>query len=86
MGWDGMGQALNCYGMGWDGTEKYVPWTSLVTTIDNCKIIWKFPFLFIHFVFNYITKLSSFRFTLPRYGNASCTSTFSIALPILYPV
>ena len=28
MGWDGTG--MNCYGMGWDGTEKYVPWTSLV--------------------------------------------------------
>ena len=28
MGWDGTG--INCYGMGWDGTEKYVPWTSLV--------------------------------------------------------
>ena len=27
MGWDGT--AMNCYGMGWDGTEKYVPWTSL---------------------------------------------------------
>ena len=27
MGWDGTG--MNCYGMGWDGTEKYVPWTSL---------------------------------------------------------
>ena len=26
MGWDGTG--MNCYGMGWDGTEKYVPWTS----------------------------------------------------------
>ena len=28
MGWDGTG--MNCYGMGWDGTEKYVPWTSLM--------------------------------------------------------
>ena len=27
MGWDGTG--INCYGMEWDGTEKYVPWTSL---------------------------------------------------------
>ena len=27
MGWDGTG--MNCYGMGWDGKEKYVPWTSL---------------------------------------------------------
>ena len=25
--WDGTG--MNCYGMGWDGTEKYVSWTSL---------------------------------------------------------
>ena len=25
--WDGTG--MNCYGIGWDGTEKYVPWTSL---------------------------------------------------------
>ena len=27
MGWDGTG--MNCYGMGWDGKEKYVPWTIL---------------------------------------------------------
>ena len=27
MKWDGTG--INCYGMRWDGTEKYVPWTSL---------------------------------------------------------
>ena len=27
MGWDGIG--MNCYGKGWDGTEKYLPWTSL---------------------------------------------------------
>ena len=27
MGWDGIG--IICCGMGWDGTEKYVPWTSL---------------------------------------------------------
>ena len=26
--WDGIG--INCYGIGWDGTEKYVPWTTLV--------------------------------------------------------
>ena len=26
-GWDGTG--MNCYGVGWDGTEKYVPRTSL---------------------------------------------------------
>ena len=25
--WDGTG--MNCHGMGWDGTEKHVPWTSL---------------------------------------------------------
>ena len=25
---------MNCYGMGWDETEKYVPWTA-------CKIIYK---------------------------------------------
>ena len=25
--WDGVG--INCYEMGWDGTEKYVPWTNL---------------------------------------------------------
>ena len=27
MGWDGTG--MNCYKMGWDGAEKYVPRTSL---------------------------------------------------------
>ena len=30
MGWDETG--MNCYGMGWEGTEKYVPWTSLGIT------------------------------------------------------
>ena len=33
MGWDGT--AMNCYGMGWDGTEKYVPWTSLLILINT---------------------------------------------------
>ena len=28
--WDGMGWVgIICCGMGWDGTEKHVPWTSL---------------------------------------------------------
>ena len=36
MGWDGTG--MNCYGMGWDGTEKYVPWTSLrITASASCE-------------------------------------------------
>ena len=27
--WDGMdGTGINCHEMGWNGTEKYVPWTS----------------------------------------------------------
>ena len=30
MEWDGT--SMNCFGMGWDGTEKYVPRTSLVFT------------------------------------------------------
>ena len=33
--WDGKdGTGMNCYGMGWDGTEKYVPWTSLPIAYD----------------------------------------------------
>ena len=36
MGWDGTG--MNCYGMGWDGTEKYVPWTSL-KILHKVKIV-----------------------------------------------
>ena len=37
MGWDGTG--MNCNGMGWDRTEKYVPWTSLnlVLQTDRTK-------------------------------------------------
>ena len=36
MGWDGTG--MNCYGMGWDGTEKIVPWTSLgILSSDKAK-------------------------------------------------
>ena len=32
--WDGMGWVgIICCGMGWDGTEKYVQWTSLSITI-----------------------------------------------------
>ena len=40
MGWDGTG--MNCYGMGWDGTEKYVPWTSLEILYQPQKLfqIW----------------------------------------------
>ena len=34
MEWDGTG--MNCYGMGWDGTEENVPWTSLI--IFHCLI------------------------------------------------
>ena len=26
---------MNCYGMGWDGTEKYVPWTNLKILLRN---------------------------------------------------
>ena len=47
MGWDGTG--MNCYGIGWDGTEKNVPWTSLHITqatqvfliLQNAKTIKK---------------------------------------------
>ena len=34
MGWDEIG--INCCGMGWDGTEKYVPCTSL--PVHNPKV------------------------------------------------
>ena len=33
IGWDGIG--INCFGMGWDRTEKYVPWTRL--NIIHCS-------------------------------------------------
>ena len=34
--WDGMGQAWTA--MEWDGTEKYVPWTSVDIGIERCKV------------------------------------------------
>ena len=33
MRWDGTG--MNCYGMGWDGTEENVPWTSLAISQEQ---------------------------------------------------
>ena len=38
MGWDGTG--MNCYGMGWDGTEKTVPRTSLGICTHDFKSIY----------------------------------------------
>ena len=32
------GIIINCYGMEWDGTEKYVPWTSLVISNKSVQL------------------------------------------------
>ena len=32
---------MNCYGMGWDGTEKYVPWTLDKPSYSTSFAIWQ---------------------------------------------
>ena len=64
MGYDGT--SISCLGMGWDGTEKYVRWTSLAILSPSSSSIY----------FQKIEKLDSINFKNNFFNSQQSHSSF----------